>query len=455
MNEEERADWLARAIDDLLRGVEEPSPPPGLDDEEILSLLRVARARLQQAQATAQSGLHHEAAVWQRVLERLQAAKPHASSDHDPAFDEQSIAGELAIGDDPEAAASPELRYMAELRQRMAAELRSMAEAHREEVWQRIQARLQAQAEPRKRGFWAFLRRGQSEADALAPALDDVARGAPAQSTDPQVEELLRIARSRKALSQMAAEAAAGPQDRVWARLRPALTARAFGARPQGEKIQRREYARVWPKVAAAAAAVAIVAAALGPLPATGFAEHPAARFIRYLGQHLGVIETSALPPAPPGQPDTVAGTEVSPRDAAALMLLPVRVPSVAPTGMRLTSSQFFPKPIAAPEGGTFVLTYESPEGSDALVIYQEAAGGADLAVLQGSATDLALADGTPATFIRGSWQTADGAFRWDQQDSVSLVFERDGIRTIIRQSSADVTPATLVAVADSMMPAQ
>lgn len=455
MKEQERADWLARAIDDLVRSRGDLSLPPGLEDEEILSLLRVARARLQQAQATAQSGLHHEAAVWQRVLERLQTGKPEASSRHDPTFDEQTIAGELAITEDPEAAASPELREVAQLRQRMAQDLRSLAEGHREDVWQRVQARLQAQTQRRKRGLWAFLRRGRSEADALAPALDDVARGASVWSTDPQVEELLRIARSRKALSQMAANAASEPQDRVWARLRPGLAARAFGAAPESLGRQALGHARVWPKLAAAAAAVAIAAAALGPLPATGFAEHPAARFIRYIGQHLGVTETSTPPPARPGEPDTVAGTEVSPRDAAALMLLPVRVPSVVPTGMRLASSQFFPKAITAPAGGTFVLTYEPSEGADGLAIYQEAAGGADLAVLQGSATDLVLADGTPATFYRGSWQVSDGSFRWDQQDSVSLVFQRDGIRTIIRHSGADVPPATLVAIADSMMPAQ
>lgn len=455
MKEQERADWLARAIDDLVRSGGDLSTPPGLDDEEILSLLRVARARFQQAQDTAQSGLHHEASVWQRVLERLQAAKPATSSRHSQTPDEQTIAGELAITDDPEAAASPELREVAQLRQRMAQELRSFAEAHREEVWQRVQARLQAQAEPRKHGFWSFLRRRRSEADTLAPALDDVAKGASAWSTDPQVEELLRIARSRKAFSQMAARAAAEPQDRVWARLRPALAARAFGAAPDNRERQAPGDARVWPKLAAAAAAVVIAAAALGPLPTTGFAEHPAARFVRYLGRHLGVTETSTPPPARPGEPNVFAGTEVSPRDAAALMLLPIRVPSVAPTGMRLASSQFFPKGITAPVGGTFVLTYEPPEGDAGLVIYQEAAGGADLAVLQGSATDLVLADGTPATFYRGSWQTSDGGFRWEQQDSVSLVFERDGVRTIIRQSGADVPPATLAAIADSMVPAQ
>lgn len=451
MNEQERADWLARAIDDLVRGKGQEPLPPGLDDEEIISLLKVARARFQQAQASAHAGLQHEAVVWRRLLERLQAGGPETNRP----CNEQTIAGGPAITNDPEMATDPELREVAQLRQRMSQELHSLAESYREDVWQRVQARLQAQTEPQKRGFWAFLRRGQREADALAPALDSVAKGASTWSTDPEVEELLRIARSRKALSTMAASASAGPQDRVWARLRPAVAARVFGAAPKGQRTVGEGSARIWPKLAAAAAAIAIAAVALGPLPATGFAEHPAARFVRYLGQHLGVIETSTPPPAHPGAPDIIAGTEVSPKDAAALMLLPIRVPSVVPTGMRLASSQFFPKPITAPVGGTFVLTYESGEAGGGLTIYQEAAGGASLTAIEGSALDLALADGTAATFYRGSWQSSDGGFRWDHQDSATLVFERDGVRTIIRHLGADVAPATLLAIADSMVPAQ
>ena len=450
MNEQERAEWLARALDNLLARDSRPPVSPGLEDEEMASLLRVARARLDQGQAVAHAGLQHEAQVWQEVLARLQRGATTAA-DPQTSPEETTDAGEVADADDPEPIAEAELDEIVHLRRRMAKDLLAVAEAHRDEVWQRLQFRLEGTRPTQKRGFFTFLRPHQERADALAAALDAVAAGGSAWDPDPEVRELIRIARTRHAFSEMAAGASAAAQDRVWARVRPGL----FGDKMAGQGDRRGAVGARWPKIAAAAAAVAVVIAALGPVPATGFAQHPAARAVRSLGRHLGVIETNVSPPAAPGSPTVVSGTEVSAKQAAALMLLPIRVPSVAPTGMHLTSSRFYPKAITAANGGTFVLTYEPDGANESLAVYQEAASGADLTALQGSSIELVLTDGTPATFIAGGWQTADGSFVWDQGDSATLVFERDGVRTIIRGSSGSLPPATLAAIADAMVPAE
>ena len=49
MNDEERADWLARAIDDLLnRDRQRPKepPPPELERDELNTLMRIAGERM-------------------------------------------------------------------------------------------------------------------------------------------------------------------------------------------------------------------------------------------------------------------------------------------------------------------------------------------------------------------------------------------------------------------------
>ncbi|MFQ5471570.1 MAG: hypothetical protein ACE5FA_01620, partial [Dehalococcoidia bacterium] len=71
MNERERADWLARTIDDLLRGSRQTTPPTGLDENDVDGLLRAASTRMSQATDSAKSSLQYEGAVWRRVLQRL------------------------------------------------------------------------------------------------------------------------------------------------------------------------------------------------------------------------------------------------------------------------------------------------------------------------------------------------------------------------------------------------
>ena len=176
---------------------------------------------------------------------------------------------------------------------------RPIAEAHREDVWQRVQARIET-AESEKRGLfrWPFRRRHR-EADDFGATLDRMALGEPIwEAKDSNLQDLLHVARVRQAAATSALAGFAEQQARVWARLRPRLMARLGLSRRR--RVFRRNGTLPWPKLVGAAAAVVLAAAALGPIPATGLAHHPVAGFARFLGDHLGVRETSAPPTVPP-----------------------------------------------------------------------------------------------------------------------------------------------------------
>jgi hypothetical protein len=83
--------------------------------------------------------------------------------------------------------------------------------------------------------------------------------------------------------------------------------------------------------------------------------------------------------------------------------------------------------------------------------VYQESASGGDLAATAGSATDVALADGTPATYVQGAWQAAGGGLTWSETGGQTLVFERSGLRTTVQYTGPQATAPSLFAVADSM----
>ncbi len=457
MNEQERADWMARAIDDLVHGDRPAEPPVDLDGDEIGTLMRVARARLETARESAHAGLQYEGAVWQRVLERLEQRQSPGGAHTDAAPDHMASIGGFAALDEPERGETRDLKDIVLLRRQMSEQMLSLAEAHRDSVWQEVQSRIYARsARSTRSGFFSFLRRNQSEADRLSPALDCIASGkAVWRSGDPEMDGLVKMAQARKTLSGYAEAASAGSQERVWARIQPGLSAPFFGGMPvrprERQKPSRRRPA--WSKMAVVGAAAALVIAALGPIPATGLAHHPAAEFVRFVGSHIGVRETASAPPAPPADAAVIQSTAVSAQEAAASLGLPVREPGAAPPGFSLTSSQVFPLAFSAPEGGMFVLTYTN-ENAEALVIYQEAASGVDISVLQGTATYVGLADGTPATFIEGSWQTTDGGLLWGEEGVHSLVFERGGVRTTIRHSGGSADAIALASIADGMAPA-
>ena len=72
MKEDERAEWLARAIENLISGEPPAAPPPGLARAELDALTRVARARLEAGRTTARDAAQYERQVWQEVLSRLE-----------------------------------------------------------------------------------------------------------------------------------------------------------------------------------------------------------------------------------------------------------------------------------------------------------------------------------------------------------------------------------------------
>ncbi len=131
MTDEERAEWLARAIDRLL--TDRPVPAPaGLGAQELEALIRVAKARLASGQAGAQAALHHESTVWQQVLARLQERRQHAAS----------AEAQAQAPNEPAQGEARELRHIVALRKQLADDMTSLAERHRESVWQQVQSRI-------------------------------------------------------------------------------------------------------------------------------------------------------------------------------------------------------------------------------------------------------------------------------------------------------------------------
>lgn len=450
MNEQERADWLARTIDDLLRGQSAAEPPAGLENEELDALMRVARVRLEAARANSHASLQYEGEVWRQVLIRLESREASQALETKGVTDWIINAGDLAADPDaPDAQADAEMKELGDivrLRRRMAEEMVAFAAAHEDDVWLQVQSRIQAQSQ-RKGLFW-FLRRSQRQADALAPALDGLVAGRMQPAfADSSLDELLQLARTRTEMGRRAQTASSHSQDRLWTRIQPRLVSRQR-ERPAPEF---REQRRAWPKFAAAAAAAALVVAALGPLPATGLAHHPVTEFARFLAEHTGVRE-SGPPPAATGDPTVVQGADVTTQEASQLLGLPLREPSPVPAAFQLTSARFFPRAMSADQGGFFLLTYASADAK--LLVFQESANASDIAVAPGSATDIVLSGGVPATYVQGSWQPDGGQFAWAADGAQSIVFDRDGVRTVIQYDGPTADPALLTSISESMITA-
>ena len=464
MNEEERAEWLARAIDDLLKADRQSEaasePPAGWEAEELKALMRVARARLDTARDTANAGLQYEGAIWQQVVSRLNGnlgkerpkledeldwltnARGHAGT-RDSETARRSRKVESASWRDAEV---EELREIALLRRQMAEEAASLAEEHRDAVWQRLQSRIQGR--PHKAGFFSFMHRFLPDAARKAAALD---RSHVQPSDDETLDGLIRIARARMELSGPATSEFKTRQDQLWALILPDLSNQVLATAARGEPSRPRS--RLWPRklsynFAAAAALGSLIVAAVGPLPATGLANHPAVEFVQFLGDHLGVTETGS-PPAVRDSAEIVRGVDAGAAEATSLLGFSVTEPTAMPEGFQRTSSQFFPLALTAAEGGMFVLTYESDGAS--VVIYQERASGADVAAAGDAAFDVTLVDGTTATYIDGAWQASNSDFAWSDAAAQTLLFDRAGLRTIVRYAGPRVERAFLFAVANGM----
>jgi hypothetical protein len=423
MNEEERADWLARAIDDLLRQdrqrPKEP-PPPELDREELNALMRIASARAEASHSLMHTGLRYEGEVWQRVLQRLDRRRTPRGTGAANAAPPGPSAEEAAAARALQEIGVDELREIARIRRRLAERAAMIAESHRDEVWRRVQSRLGANSE--KKRWFPFFRSQRRSGQT---------RSAPQESRTParkQAAGLTRIAQSRTYWSRGCDdEAAQSRQDRT------------------GEVTP----SALWPRFAVTAAIGAIVLTAVGPLPATGFADHPIGNFLWSVAEYIGFREIDQPPPVAPVDSVTSA-TEMTAAEASQRLGVPVPLPE-APAGFQLTSSRYFEQPLTAEGGGTFALTYAGSGGST-VVIYQEQASGADFAVDVGSATDVALSDGTPATYVEGMWQPADdGTLTWNPGGAQTLLFERNGVRTTIQYAGADADAPSLFTIADSL----
>jgi hypothetical protein len=419
MNEQERAEIVARAIDALLAGADADTIE-GHHNEDLQSLLDIAEERLVGSVFIAKASIQHEREVWQAVVKRIQDAEIEAIAASPGAEDEEL----------------EELGEVIALRRRLAAEVSALGESHKAEVWNKIQSRLANRTT--HTGLPDFLRPFRRRSDAERPSKPPV--------LDTYVPEMLPVpgVRPRALMGQMAVSTQGMARARVWARV-------ASSAGFDDTRIEVKPHRRRMSVLSAfgvAAAVAAIAALAIGPLPATGFAHHPATRLAAAIGSYLGA--QGSAPPDVTNLPSTiiVEGRSARAAQASALAGVSFGEPPSAPAGFQLDSSTYHPAPISGGGPGAFVLSYSSSDGG--LTIYQEAAGGYDSAVSTDSMTSVALSDGTPATLVQGSW-LADEGLSWSASGSQSLIFQRAGVLVVIELLAADPRPGLLFQVADSI----
>lgn len=449
MPDKDREERLAKAIEQMVQG----RTPEDLDDEELKELLRIAEIRLDAAQQAAEGDTEAQNDVLQRLIARLNWGQKGTSGEPDELPTTSDSAG--AIGshaEDLEQMDVKDLQDIIDLRRQMAEQATNIAETHREAVWQRVQARIKGELTEEPGLFrWPFRRRDR-EADEFGAALDRMTLGEPIwESKDSKLEELAQLAEIRRAAAATNKAGFEDQQARVWARIRPRLIARLTGSRRPS--VFRRRAALPWRKLAAAGAAVALAVAALGPIPATGLAGHPVLEFARFLGGHVGVSETSA-PPAPVPVTEVIESSGITTKEASALLGVPVHEPTFVPAGYQKVFSRYFPEPITAEEGGVLLLAYDNDplNSQDPIVIYQERASGSNIAVAQGSAQDVRLrAAEVPATYVRGTWQPVGDDIIWGNEDAQTVVFDLDGLRTIIHTTDSDLTLTDLMAIAEGL----
>lgn len=328
-----------------------------------------------------------------------------------------------------------ELRSIAEMRRKMAERLASFSETYRTDVWDDLQTRFEAhdidQAE--RKSWFGFLRRSPTP-DSERPLVDRSS-----SKTESRADDLLTVVNARAHLARRSSDIAEQHRDKIWQRIHSDIRERELANDSSG----RNPFVRRW---VLAAAAAALVVAALGPIPATGFAHHPAVDTVRFAGERLGVMETDT-PPSAGAVTETVSPIATTSEAASNVLGFNVSSPDSIP-GFVQTSSQLYPSAITA-NGGMFALTYEGMDDGGTLAIYQEAAAGTDLAVSAGSAIAVTLSDGTVASYIEGSWDMGASVPAWDAGDSQTIVFDRNGIRTIVVHSGPAMDQADLISIAE------
>jgi len=441
MNEQERADWLARAVDNLIHHQPASTPPEDPNSQGLDDLLQIAQARLDLTDFIANHGLQHEGSVWQEVLNRLEipeSPSPSASV-HPKSPWLQARGGASSL--DPGERELQELEQVATLRQRMSAQMMKLAEPHREAVWHEVQARVSARES--SRGLFAFLGFGHRPKGRIASPLSEaVASQTLTQPMESHTDELVELIRKRRVIAVMAQQASSEAERRIW----PRVIGRCQDD-PRATVPRLLKLTWGWQRVAIGAAAVAIAIAALGPIPTTGLADHPFARFVESVGNHVGVAE-SGPPPVAPGAPTVIRGTPVTAIEASDLLGVAVSDVVDVPADYNLTASLYYEAGLTG-NSGTFLRSYISSDG--ALLLFQEAASDADLAVADGASLDLTLTDGTPATLFTGGWIPGSSRFSWMPEGGQTLVFDRSGLRTVIQFIGHDAAAPELTAIADSL----
>lgn len=430
MDEQEKARRLGKAIDDLLRGQE-----PELDNQELCELLDIARLRRAAARAAGGLAENYRDFVWARVEARLMQILERRGPKPNNAPSSQGRTAER------EERAFGRLRRMAD-----AGGVAEKAEAQRDALWKEVEAAIKARQQWRN---WRSLpfsqfsrKREQQEAEELEQVLNRLILGEPIwEAEDSRLKGLIEVARVRHALGRALAASAAPHEKRVWDN----LTTEARGqARP-------RYHGLPWPRLAAAAAAVAIAIFALGPLPATGLAGHPVTRLVDFVRDRVGVSEVETPPQIPPPT-ETLPGIDVTVAQAQQLMRLPVREPAYLPPGFHQVASRYFPQAITAATGGLWELAYSDGEASS-LVIWQEPASTNTVAVQRGSAWPLALEQGVEGTYYEGMWHVEGTEAVWGAAGAQTILFDRGPVRIIILYLGAEeLALPELQAIANSLL---
>lgn len=463
MNEEEKAKRLCDAIDALIRGEE---PKMEMDDQELIELLRVARIRHQAGKALANVGL-----TYQELLRRVLKARIVArqmEQGHEKADDSAPEVGSI-MDEDPRDLLDPLdpgygklvnlLNFPSQTPRPAPAVPTTTAQARPAAA---------CKVRPRTRTLiprWLRRRdRSPDKAEALSAALDRLisSRKRITSAGDPDIDELVQVARLRRFVGQSLAAAGSPYKRRLWTvlRMRLAATLRRQSYAPQRPAIIGAVGRLSWQQAAAVVAGIALLSAALGPLPATGFADHPIAHLLSLVEERVGVDEVDGPPPTevPIMAPEEL----IAPEEAAQRLGLTLSQPSYLPDGFELARSSYHPRSITSPEQGMFVLIYTiggvDPEtlvgtNEPRLLIYQERASSDTMAVMTGQAEDLVLAGDVPGTYARALWTAGEqGTLEETDPNAESLFFNNDDVRVIITYRNGDQEKEELVRIAESML---
>ena len=463
MTDEEQTKRLSEAIDALLRGEE---PQMELDDLETIELLRIAHLRHRAGQALADVGLTYQELL-RRVLQARMIAREMDQSDEKVTDSPPEV--DSIMSENPEELLDPlepgygKLLDFLDFRPRAApvappvqpsAGQASPAVASQA----RPQTRVSASRWPRRS------ERTSKKAEALSEALDRVAssRKRNISVADPDIAELVQVAQLRRFVGQSLAAAGSPYKRRLWTvlRMRLATALRRQAYAPERPSLIPAVGRVSWQHAAAAAAVIALLLAAFGPLATTGMADHPIAHLLNLVEEHVGVEEVEGPPPTQ--VPTTAPGELIAPEDAAQRLGFPVRQPAYLPEGFQLARSSYHAESITSPEQGMSVLIYTiggvdpgTLVGTDAprLVIYQEQASSDSVAVMNGQAEDVVLAGHVSATYAQALWAAGDqGTLVGADASAKSLIFDHDGARVVITYRNGDQVEEELLRVAESML---